>query len=75
MVMRSFVNSKFAQKLEELAKNNMELIEGAKNYILAQIEFVNGYRAFVDLLTWKEGENTELKVIKRLFLKFSRWFL
>jgi len=73
--MRSFVNIKFSSKLEEMAKNNETLIKMAKEYILARIEFVNGHRAFVDLLIWNENEDHDIKTVKKLFLRFCKWFL
>jgi len=42
---------------------------------LAQIEYVNGHRTFVDLLVEYVEDSEDLKKIKRLFRQFCKWFL
>jgi len=74
-MIRQFVNAKFNEKIESIANNNKELVEEAKKFYLAQIEFVNGHRAFVEIFESYEDDSDLMKDIKKLFRKFCKWFL
>jgi len=67
MMIRQFVNAKFNEKIESIANNNKELVEEAKKFYLAQIEFVNGHRAFVEIFESYEDDSDLMKDIKKTF--------